>query len=141
LNFKTLLTALSALALAGILVRSCYRLANDPQSFEITLVVITFGASIGWLLGFVLSPYTPDEKARFTDYAKAFGVLVSGYLAGKIDPLFSRLLEPGFVFDPKRGIRVIAFLTSLLLSLIVTFVFRAYANKEDKKTIESRGAT
>jgi hypothetical protein len=126
MNYKLVGSAGGAVALAATVVYGCFRLADSPQSFATNLLVITFGAAIGWLLGIVLSPYTREEERRFGDYAKGFAVFASGYLVGKIDKLLSSLLDPEFVLDPMRGFRVMAFLTSLIISLIATFVFRRY---------------
>jgi hypothetical protein len=126
MNYKLIGSAVTAAVLAGAVVWGAFQFADNARSLATNLLVITLGAAMGWLLGIVLSPYTREEEQKFGDYAKAFAAFASGYLVGKLDKLFTDVLAPEFVFDPVRGVRVMAFLASLIISLVATFVFRRY---------------
>jgi len=56
-------------------------------------------------LGILLSPYSPKERGRFQDYAKAFGAFASGYLLSKADKDLETLLSPAFLLDNVHGFR------------------------------------
>ena len=84
--------------------------------------------SLGWLFGILLSPYSNDEGKKFTQYAKAFGVFASGYLVGKVDKVIEKMLEPDFILNSDHGFRVMAFMASVIIALVITFVFRRYGD-------------
>jgi len=98
-----------------------------PSATPLNLAVIAVGAATGWLFGFVMSPYSKKEQVRFTAYASLFGVFASGYLAGKADKVLEKLFDPDFLLDSVHGFRTLAFVTALILGLVVTFAFREYA--------------
>jgi len=63
----------------------------------------------------------------FSMYAKAVGVFASGYLVGKIDKVIDRLFDPAFILMPLISFRLIAFIASLIIAVIIVFDFRYYA--------------
>jgi hypothetical protein len=99
-----------------------------PSATPLNIAVIVIGAAVGWLLGFVMSPYSKKEKDRFTVYASMFGVFASGYLVSKADKVLEKIFDPDFLLDSVHGFRTLAFVTALILGLVVTFVFREYAD-------------
>jgi hypothetical protein len=100
---------------------------GDRSAVPLNLAVIVIGFAGGWLLGILISPYTKGERERFTKYATAFGIFASGYLVGKADKFLEEIFSPQFILDSVHGFRMIAFTTALILGVIVTFVFREYA--------------
>ncbi|MCI0513786.1 hypothetical protein L0128_11275 [candidate division KSB1 bacterium] len=99
----------------------------SPQSIALNLLLVVFGLALGWLLGILVSPYSSREAKKCSEYAKVLGVFVSGYLVAKIDPVIAALFNPTFVLDFIPGFRLIAFLVSLTIGLLITFVFRQYS--------------
>lgn len=128
-NPKLIGSAATAAVLAGSL---CYMAVDFKTGTTIApatlnAMIVLLGLSFGWLFGILLSPYSDDEKNRFSEYAKAFGVFASGYLVGKTDKVVEELFKPDFLLDSLHGFRVMAFVSAFLISMIATFVFRRYA--------------
>ncbi len=94
----------------------------------LNLALLILGATTGWLVGTVVSPYTQEEEAKFSAYTKAITVFASGYAVAKIDKAIEVVFAPDFLFQPLVGFRVIAFTSSCILSMLVTFIFRKYAH-------------
>jgi hypothetical protein len=111
----------------GIMIIVLCWFVGDRSAVPMNLTVTAMGFAVGWLLGILLSPYSKNEQARFTTYASAFGVFASGYLVGKVDKVLEAIFDPQFILDSVHGFRSLAFATSLILGLIVTFMFRQYA--------------
>jgi MFS family permease len=126
INYKLVGSGIVGLGLAGSVGYLSYYVAGDNQSAALNLLIVALGLALGWLLGILLSPYSDEEGKKFTQYAKAFGVFVSGYLVGKIDKVVEEVLKPDFILDSVHGFRGMAFLASAIIAIVITFVFRRY---------------
>lgn len=125
-NYKLLGSAASGAVLVGSVAYLSYYVAADNKAAAFNLLIVALGLSLGWLSGILLSPYSDEEGKKFTQYAKAFGVFVSGYLIGKIDKVIEKMLEPAFILDSVNGFRIMAFVASVIIALVVAFAFRRY---------------
>ena len=126
MNWKQEATSLFAGILILTLVILAFRVKEKEEDKWINLAVIVLGLSVGWLLGFYTAPYNKHEATEFKELATAVSVFLSGYLVAKVDGLITKILSPEQVMRPVAGFRVIAAFSSLVLSLIVTYVGRAY---------------
>lgn len=129
MNYKLLGSLATAVCLAGTLLYLAvdFKAGTTVPPVTLNVMVVLLGIAFGWLFGILLSPYSEDEKNKFSEYAKAFGVFASGYLVGKTDKVVEELFKPDFILDSVHGFRVMAFVSAFLISLITTFVFRRYA--------------
>jgi hypothetical protein len=125
MNYK-LWGSCAAAALLGLTILILAFYVGAPAAVPLNIGVIALGTALGWLLGLVISPYSKGEKDRFAGYASAFGVFASGYLAAKADKLLEKIFDPEFLLDSVHGFRTLAFITAVILGLVVTFVFREY---------------
>jgi hypothetical protein len=126
MNYKLAGSAISGVVLAGTVIYLSFLVGDDARATALNLLVVVFGLALGWLLGILVSPYSTKEEQKFSEYAKVFGVFASGYLVAKTDQVIATLLHPDFVLDFIHGFRLLAFLVSLILGLVITFVFRQY---------------
>lgn len=128
-NYKLVGSSVSALLLVGALATLSVVYPTDKTGISFSLLIVVLGLAIGWLLGIVVSPYTKEEKESFTEYAKALGLFVSGYLVGKIDKAVEAIFNPTFLIDnPANGFRLMAFVAAVIVAVVITFVFRMYAS-------------
>jgi hypothetical protein len=92
----------------------------------VTLAIELFGAALGWVVGVAISPYDPDEGARFAAYAGAASTFVTGYLVAKIDPLVNKLLLPTSLEGSGPVVRALGFATAFLACLLWVHATRSY---------------
>jgi hypothetical protein len=118
-------------ATAGIilitLVALSFLIKEKEQDRWINLATVVLGISLGWLFGMYVSPYGKGEEQRFGEYATAVSAFVSGYLISKIDGLITKLLSPEQILRPVAGFRLIAGVSTFIVTMLVTYVVRAYA--------------
>ena len=119
------------LALAAVLL---YELSPNVEAEALSASVAMMGAAIGWLLGVALSPYTKDEESSFTKYGTAVASFSSGYLVARTDDLVKQILSPPFALSPVIGFRLALFVTSVLVSMLVTHASRSYATNRPGAT-------
>lgn len=92
LSLKGWLVVLANAALIALLCWSGYMVGDkDQKAFALTLLFAATGAILGWLLGFLASPYTTEESKRFSDLARVAWAFVGGFVLSKLDPLLTRL--------------------------------------------------
>jgi hypothetical protein len=129
MNYKLLGSSATAACLAGTLLYLAvdFKAGTTVPPLTLNVMVVLLGLAFGWLFGILLSPYSEDEKNKFSEYAKAFGVFASGYLVGKTDKVVEELFKPEFILDSVHGFRVMAFVSAFLISMITTFIFRRYS--------------
>ena len=98
------------------------------EAFAISLLIGTAGVAIGWLIGFLTSPYTRKEEKKFTTYSSGLVGLVSGYLFSKvIDPGLTMLFKDGGVLENTiYGVNFLIFMIAAIVSTIGGYSFRAY---------------
>src|SRR6267378_4193811 len=80
--------------------------------FALTFVIGLLGTSLGWLAGLLASPYNDEELKRFAKYAGVVSTFLSGYVAGKLDPVIKRVLEHDPInIDTVTALRLAVFAT------------------------------
>jgi len=121
----TLATWLFFLSVVGTLTTLSFTIA--PSAVALNCAVIIVGAAVGWMVGVVLSPDSPGQTGRFEGAWAALATIMTGYVVAKGEASIARLLEPAFLFSEKVGFRVLAFVGSLVASLILVFVHREYS--------------
>jgi len=128
-NYKIVGSTVSAFTLFSALLYCAQSAAISPteKDFILNLTIIIFGTTIGWIAGILSSPYGQKEKEQFTTIVKGVTVFLSGYAMAKLDPIITVILKPEMFIEPVVAFRAIAFMTSLLLSVVITFVYRKYA--------------
>ncbi len=100
-----------------------YKNGEEKSLFFLTAV---FGASIGWGLGILATPFDVNEQRRLSEIAKiAYGFL-TGYLISKIDTIFNNLISENLLAQEELWILVIVTITSLTTSLTTTYINRSY---------------
>lgn len=97
-----------------------------------SVALLVLGASSGWLIGTVASPYDRSEKDEFRLYARAFLTFVSGYAASQIKEVLKLLSAR--LSDPVSQFRVVGTASAFIIALLVTFIFRRYWGTEDQSS-------
>lgn len=99
--------------------------AKEPYAVHISLCLL--GASTGWLTGILASPFTEEEKSRFTDLAKGFLALGTGFVLAKFDGIIVAGIQRGSTNDPDLLVlRLALFATCFVIGFLFTIVFRLY---------------
>ena len=104
-----------------------FLIKENEEDKWINLAIVVLGVSVGWLLGMYISPYGKGEEQRFAEYATAVSAFLSGYILAKVDGLITKLLSPEQILRPVAGFRLIAGFSTLIVTMLVTYVVRAYA--------------
>ena len=112
----------------GIVCFSPYLQGVQRRIYEYCMLSLfaIIGATIGWLLGVIVSP-RDDQDKRFTLVSSAIGTLFSGFLLGQMNKI-SELLTNNM---PEHGIvliRVAIGVGWFIIALSITFLTR---NLED----------
>ncbi len=126
MSYKLFGSAVTGVVLGGTVTYFSYSVGDDFKASALNLLIVVLGLSLGWLLGILLSPYSGAEEKKFTEYAKAFSIFASGYLVGKVDKVIEALFQPDFILESVHGFRIMSFLAALIISLVMTFIFRRY---------------
>jgi len=113
-----------------------YLVGTTSQDYALNWTMIIVGAAIGWMVAVLLSPDTSAQGKRLKRGAAALSALASGYIIGKGEDSIKELLKPGFLFTPLVGFRVLAFVGSFSVSLILVFVRREYGKPPFDKAEE-----
>jgi len=107
-----------------------YLVGSTSQEYSLNWTVIIVGAATGWMVAVLLSPDTSSQGKRLKRGAAALSALASGYIIGKGEDSIKQLLKPEFLFTPLVGFRVLAFVASFSVSLILVFVRREYGKPQ-----------
>jgi hypothetical protein len=94
--------------------------------FALTAIVAMTGVTIGWLLGFLASPYSKLESERFSKYAATLSAFITGYLVSKVEPWISAIINAGTSGSELLLVRLLIFTASAIASAISMYVFRLY---------------
>lgn len=119
---------IACVALAVIAAQSYFSwvLASEAlQVFAINSAVVLVGMTLGWVFGIFISPLGA-EKEEFSRYGKAVSVFFSGYLLAKVDPVVSKVLAAESLFDDLAAFRLLSFVTSFLVAMLIAFGWRKY---------------
>jgi hypothetical protein len=128
INYKIAGGAATASTVVVIALVLCFFISPDTSARVINISILVTAASLGWLLGVSISPYDANERKQFSQYSKAVVTFISGYVAAKLDKLIDSLVAPAALADPVFGFRLLSFASVLIVSMLVTFIFREYAD-------------
>ena len=137
-KFKTIF-ALSLGLFVLIILSICARLIHGSWTsvqFAYSLLVGVCGVVMGWLIGFLASPYSREEAKKFSLMTSAIIGFFAGYAGTKIiDPVADYLFSKGMVFtDPPTGANVLIFVSALVVSTITGYAYRTSFLPRDTKT-------
>ena len=127
MNYKIIGSTVTAAILGGALVIVAFYIAGGAEARALNLLVLITGASAGWLLGVVASPYDPRETTAFPKYVGAVSAFASGYVVSKLDRVLEHLLQPEFVTSAIGAFRLLGGVCALVLGVLVTYIYRSYA--------------
>jgi len=130
LNNKLILACSAATAMLTALATCSILMGSDATAISINTTIMVLACALGWLMGTLMTPYDPAERADFSAYAKAASAFISGYLLGKIDKVIEHILTPAFLSDPLTAFRTMLFLAAFCVCVLLTFIFRRYANSK-----------
>jgi uncharacterized membrane protein len=125
---KLLLAQVYAIIIYALLTWVNYLISTDIREFAYSSLVVLAGVATGSVLGFLASPYDRTEKSSFSEYGKAVGTFVSGFLLSKLDKFLAVLSDPATLGEhPSYGARALAFVIAASTAFIGTYAFRMYA--------------
>jgi hypothetical protein len=125
-NWKLRGTGIAVAFFGGLLLILAMLVGETMTIRYINIALLILGASGGWLLGTVISPYDGDEKKEFSAFAKAFTAFASGYGVAKIDKAVDVIFSSGMLLSPVSGFRTVATSAAFLIATLFTFIFRRY---------------
>ena len=131
-----------AAVLLGVLFALCFEFGVDSESHEATaplnLAVFVAGWATGWVAGTLVAPYDEGEATLFSRISKAIWAFASGYLLGKIDPLFSSLRESKVIpLSDLTMFRILLYLSVTVIVMLVVFFARKYGRWHVEQTGQS----
>lgn len=126
LPMKVLLAVAPALLILGALSYFSWVLAGAKfEIFALNVTIIVLGVTVGWVFGIFLSPLG-EEKEEFSKYGKALSVFFSGYLLAKVDPVITKVLSAESLFSDLAAFRLLAFVASFVVAMLIAFGWRKY---------------
>jgi hypothetical protein len=129
---KLLLAQTYSIVMYAFLTWANYLISRDIREFAYASLVVLAGVATGTILGFLASPYNRTEKSAFSEYGKAVGTFVSGFLLSKFDKLLAVLFDPGTLAEhPTYGARALAFVIATSAAFLGTYAFRMYSQGRD----------
>ncbi len=102
-----------------------WMVAETMQERCVSVALLVFGTTVGWVVGTALSPRDTNEKTEFSTYIKAFAAFGTGYGAAKIDGLVEAVLNPDALLHPLSGVRMLSVVSAFLIAMLMTFVVRS----------------
>lgn len=97
------------------------------ELLQILILSGTFGATLGWLAGVMATPYSVKEEQRLSRISTVIYGFLSGYALSKLDTLLtSMLFRPESADFKTNWVLVTIFLTSGVISFLVTYTNRSY---------------
>jgi hypothetical protein len=112
------LGALVLIALVG----ACFRIGT---SYWLNILLLLFGALLGWVTGILATPLGSAEQSQFSTYAAANTTFISGFLVAKLDKLFELSVTKEALTEVLLG-RALIFASAFLLGALFTFIGRRY---------------
>ena len=130
-NSHLLASLVFAAVLLLILFILCFQFEADSGSHgntvAINLAVFVAGWATGWVAGTLVAPYDEGEVTLFSQISKGIWAFTSGYLLGKIDPLFSSLRDSKVIpLSDIAMFRVLLYLSVMVIIMLVVFFARKY---------------
>lgn len=123
----TLITSNTSALLIGITVMwLAYQLGVEDNTYLFNWVICLLGVVMGWGVGFISSPSSPNESEQFSGLTKAISAFLSGYIISKLDRVIETLLESNKIFQELFLMRTALFLTAFVCALIIVFINRKY---------------
>ena len=121
---------LGLLVLAATLTLSFF----SAQPWSVNVALCLAGSSIGWLAGIFATPFGDDEKTAFTDLAKGFLALGTGFLLAKFDKIMVDGIDLFSKSHPEvLVLRLALFATSFVIGFLFTLIFRLYGVDEAER--------
>jgi pheromone shutdown protein TraB len=127
MNYKIVVTSISAAILILTLVVLCFVMSDCGVARAMSLAVLILGCALGWFTGILSTPYDKQEQSRFQTYAKVISLFLSGYVLAKLDRVIEQLISVDTLHDQLVLFRLFAFVGIFLITLILVFVYRQYA--------------
>jgi hypothetical protein len=112
-----------------ILIVLCFLTARTTDDASLSIAIFMAAMLLGWLTGFLLSPGTAREEARFGAAAKAISAFASGFLLAKLDNLLNALLAPKMVVEASSvlpAFRITIALSGFAGTVIYMYIARTY---------------
>jgi hypothetical protein len=103
----------------------------NPPAIALSVAIGLVGLVIGWLAGFLLSPYNLTETKRFATAGTAVSSFLTGYLASKLDGSITSLLSVQ-AFSAGGSVyflRVIGFVACCIVGGITMYTYREYLSR------------
>lgn len=102
---------------------------DNRATISINLTIFVAGWATGWVVGTLVAPYDEGEARLFSKISKVIWAFASGYLFGKIDPIFSSLRESKVIpLSDITTFRVILFLSVTIIVMMIVFLARKYGH-------------
>jgi hypothetical protein len=105
---------------------ACLYFAWTGSSPVLEVLLCLGGGALGWVVGILITPLDAGETKQFSDFTKAVGAIISGYVIGKLD---TWLQVAGLAAAGNYDLfitRGLLFVTCFLLTTLFTFVGRRY---------------
>jgi hypothetical protein len=100
---------------------------NYGTNLSINLAIFVAGWATGWVAGTLVAPYDQGEATLFSQISKGIWAFISGYLLGKIDPIFSSLRESNVIpLSDLAMFRALLFVSVSTIVMMVVFFARKY---------------
>ena len=128
LNYKLMMTVISAILFSIALIFIAYKIGPEQNVYPITFLICLSGCILGWIVGILTSPYDKADESKLNKFSKLIGTFISGYLLSKLDKVFESIFSPESLLTPIIGLRVLLFVCFFCIMWIIVFVFRQYAD-------------
>ena len=106
-----------------IVVTISAQFASDAQEFAYSVAAATFGLTLGWVMGIVISPSSKDEASEFSMLTKAISTFLTGYVLANLKGITKQDLAT-FLGHQQVPFRLLIGSASCLSSLAAVFVIR-----------------
>jgi hypothetical protein len=111
-----------AVLLYGALLWCAFRYSG-PVAAPLFVLSALFGASLGWVVGILISPYTQKEQSAFGELAKLVYGFITGYVLSKFAPVLQTAISNSNLHTwVVVGVGLVSFFTAVAL----TYISRRY---------------
>ena len=110
----------------GALALIVWAAGRQGASAPLSIQIIVAGALIGWVVGILVTPLSPGEKSRFSEYGTAISTFITGYLVAKIDRVFDLSIKDRADINELLIGRVLMFVSAFILGALATSIWRTY---------------